>query len=185
MYGDSEELLGSVGAGDKFLIDTKVMSWEPGSHAKDTILKEIDASLEALKIKQINAEYLHIPDRATPFEEPCEAMDIAFKAGNIREWGLSNFSAEEVEEICQICESKGWIKPTVYQGQYNPICRSGEGPLFPVLRKHGLRFYAFSPAAGGFFVGSHKAPVPGGRFDTSVRYCGIPSLNRVLTAAHW
>lgn len=174
MYGDSESRLGAIGASENFIIDTKVMSMQPGIHSKDNILKEIDASLEALKVKQLNLEYLHVPDRDTPFEEPCEAMDIAHKAGKIKSWGLSNYTAEEVQQICDICEKNGWVKPSVYQGQYNPAVRGGEKTLFPVLRKYGIKFYAFSPASGGFFAGNHKKPAAGGRFDPSVSLSAIP-----------
>ncbi|KAF5518131.1 Aflatoxin B1 aldehyde reductase member 2 [Colletotrichum aenigma] len=56
--------------GERFVIDTKVMSWKPATHAKHEVLSEINLSLETLRIPQINIEYLHVPDRDTPFEEP-------------------------------------------------------------------------------------------------------------------
>ncbi|GAB1312090.1 Aflatoxin B1 aldehyde reductase member 3 [Madurella fahalii] len=165
--GTSEPRLGAVAAGARCTIDTKVMSRDPGSHTKAKILEEIDISLEALQIKQINIEYLHAPDRATPFEEACEAMDQAHREGKIKRWGLSNYTADEVQKFLDICEARGWVKPSVYQGHYNPIVRGNEKHLFPVLRKHGLAFYAYSPAGGGFFAGNHKNTAAGGRFDKS------------------
>ncbi|KAI1760775.1 aldo/keto reductase [Hypoxylon sp. FL1150] len=165
--GTSEPRLGAAGAGDKFTIDTKVMSAQPGDHKKAKILEEIDISLDALKIKQINVEYLHMPERTTKFEEACEAMDQAHKEGKIKHWGLSNYTAQEVQQFLDICEERGLVKPSVYQGQYNAIVRSGEKDLFPVLRKNGIAFYAWSAAAGGFFSGSAKNPAAGGRFDKS------------------
>ena len=84
-----------------------------------------------------------MPDRTTPFEETCEAMNQAYQAGKFTEFGLSNFSATEVEDCVTACKKNGWVVPTVYQGQYNAITRGGEADLFPVLRKHGMRFYAF------------------------------------------
>ena len=171
MYGASEARLGAAAAGTTggFLVDTKVMSWEPGSHTKARILAEIDASLAALRIDRINVEYLHVPDRTVPFREACEAMHEAHRAGKIAAWGLSNYTADEVERIAGICEEEGWTKPSVYQGQYNPVVRGGEKELFPVLRKHGMAFYAYSPSTGGFFAGNFKEARKGGRWDTSVR----------------
>ncbi|KAK4096701.1 aflatoxin B1 aldehyde reductase member 2 [Parathielavia hyrcaniae] len=165
--GTSEPRLGAVAAGTRFAIDTKVTSWNPGDHTKAKIIDEIDASLEALQMQQINIEYLHAPDRATPFEEACEAMDQAYREGKIKKWGVSNYTADEVERFVNICEARGWVKPSVYQGHYNAIVRSGEKHLFPVLRKHGLAFYAYSPAASGFFAGNYRNPPPGGRFNQS------------------
>ncbi|KAF7549266.1 hypothetical protein G7Z17_g6491 [Cylindrodendrum hubeiense] len=166
--GTSEPRMGAVDAGDVFTIDTKVGSFEPGCHTKENILKEIDVSLEALRIKQINIEYLHVPDRATPFKEACEAMDQVHREGKIKSWGLSNYTAEEVQSFIDICEEHGFVKPSVYQGHYNAIVRGGENELFPVLRKHGMAFYAYSPAAGGFFAGNYKQAQAGGRYDQSL-----------------
>ncbi|XXG99421.1 hypothetical protein Hte_005760 [Hypoxylon texense] len=165
--GSSEPRLGAVAAGDRFAIDTKVVSRNPGDHSKAKVLEEIDISLEALKVKQINIEYLHVPDRATKFEEACEAMDQAYKEGKFKHWGLSNYTAQEVQQFLDICEEHGYVKPSVYQGQYNAIVRGTEKELFPVLRKNGIAFYAFSPAAAGFFAGNAKKVKAGGRYDAS------------------
>lgn len=43
----------------------------------------------------------------------------------------------------KICEDKGYVKPTVFQGQYNPVCRRPEEDLLPILRKHGIVFNAY------------------------------------------
>lgn len=167
--GSSEIRLGAVSAGQRFDIDTKVFSFGAGCHKKDNVLKDIDASLESLNIEQVNIEYLHLPDRTTPFEEACEAMNEAFKAGKLKRWGLSNYPAQEVQQILDICEERGYVKPSVYQGHYNVIVRGGEAELFPLLRKNNIAFYAYSPATGGFFAGNHKNIKAGGRFDPSVR----------------
>jgi len=141
--GTSEPRLGAVGAGEKFIIDTKVLSREPGSHKRENIAQEIEISLEALQIAQINILYLHQPDRATPFEETCEAIDAAYKAGKFKKFGLSNFTADEVKQVLEICERRSFVKPSVYEGQYNPVVRGGEKELFPLLRRHNISFYAW------------------------------------------
>lgn len=184
--GTSEPRLGAVAAGSRSTIDTKVMSRSPGDHTKAKILEEIDISLEALQIKQINIEYLHAPDRATPFEEACEAMDQAHREGKIKKWGISNYTADEVQKFIDICEARGWVKPSVYQGHYNAIVRGSEKNLFPILRKYGLAFYAYSPAGGGFFAGNYKNTPVGGRFDQAVSCFdlpfGLPIPSNVATA---
>jgi aryl-alcohol dehydrogenase-like predicted oxidoreductase len=57
--------------------------------------------------------------------------------------GISNYTAKGVEEFLSVCDKNGWTKPTVYQGQYNAVCRKRETELFPLLRKHGIKFYAY------------------------------------------
>ncbi|EHK21196.1 uncharacterized protein TRIVIDRAFT_51799 [Trichoderma virens Gv29-8] len=173
--GTSEPRLGAVEAGKRFTIDSKALSREPGSHTREKIAKEVDLSLKALQIDQINVYYLHQPDRVTPFEETCEAMDKAYREGKFKKFGLSNFTTKEVEQILEICERRGFVKPSVYEGQYNPIVRGGEKKLFPLLRKNNIAFYAWSPAGGGFFAGNHKNGKSGGRFDTSTFLGGVYS----------
>lgn len=132
-------------------VSTKVSSFMPGSHRTKNIALSIDRSLEALNLDTVDVMYLHAPDRATSFKETCEAMDKAYREGKFERFGLSNYSVEEVEEIVRVCEENGYVKPSVYQGQYNPICRGGEERLFAVLREHNIAFYAYSPSACGFF----------------------------------
>lgn len=127
----------------------------------------MNISLKELRVPQVNVYYLHVPDRTTPLKEAAAGMNEAWKAGKIKQFGISNHSADEVEEMVKICEEKGYLKPTVYQGQYNAIVRGAEKSLFPVLRKHGIAFYAYSPVGGGFFAGNHKGSST--RFDRSVR----------------
>jgi aflatoxin B1 aldehyde reductase len=38
----------------------------------------------------------------------------------------------------------GYVKPSVLQGQYNLFARKSEEELLPVLRKHGISYYAYS-----------------------------------------
>jgi aflatoxin B1 aldehyde reductase len=141
--GSSEPRLGAVGAGEKFIVGTKVASREPGDHKKEKIAQSVDNSIAALKINQVDIEYLHIPDRTVPFEETCEAMDQAYREGKFKRFGLSNYSPAEVEQIVDICTKRGFVKPSVYQGQYNAIVRGGEKELIPILRKHGIAYHAY------------------------------------------
>lgn len=171
--GSSEPRLGAVEAGSRFNIDTKILG-VPGNgpfHTAQQVKSSIDASIADLKLPdgvKIDIMYLHLPDRETPLEETCEAINRAYQEDKFKRFGISNYTADEVEQIVAICKNKGYVAPTVYQGQYNPIVRSGEDTLFPVLRKHGIAFYAYSPAAAGVFIGNQKAAQSGGRFDTSV-----------------
>jgi len=65
--------------------------------------------------------YLHAPDRETPFADTLAAIDKGHKAGKFAKFGLNNYRPEEVEEIVGLCEKNGWVKPSVYQGQYNAV----------------------------------------------------------------
>jgi aflatoxin B1 aldehyde reductase len=141
--GSAELILGSLNVATWADISTKVTSWQPGSHSPANIAASVSASLAALRVEAVDIMYLHSPDRSTPFEETCVAMNEQWVLGRFKRFGLSNFTAAEVEQICEICERRGWVKPSVYQGRYNAIIRSGEDELFPVLRKWGIAFFAY------------------------------------------
>lgn len=87
--------------------------------------------------------FLHVPDRQTPFEDTAKAMNEAFEQGKFKKFGLSNYTATETKQYIDICEREGYVKPTVFQGHYNAVGRSGEKELFPLLRKHNIAFFAF------------------------------------------
>ncbi len=63
--------------------------------------------------------------------------------GKFERFGLSNFTAQEVEEVCAICDREGLVRPTAYQCKYSIIARDSEEELFPVLRREGISFYAY------------------------------------------
>ncbi|GJE91918.1 aldo/keto reductase [Phanerochaete sordida] len=150
--GTSEELLGTLALGDAPRIDTKVYPVQPGDHAPAKLKTSFRASVAALKSKKIRVFYLHRPDRSVPFEDTLSAVDELYREGGFAEFGLSNYTAWEVAEIAGICTRRAFVRPTVYQGVYNLLDRMTEAELFPCLRKHGLRFAAYTPLAGGFLT---------------------------------
>ncbi|KAI1089671.1 NADP-dependent oxidoreductase domain-containing protein [Rostrohypoxylon terebratum] len=170
--GASEERLGRALAPSRFTIHTKVHSGRPGDHLPSNIELSISKSLEALKTSVVETMFLHVPDRQTPFEDTAKAMNDAYQQGKFKKFGLSNYTAAEVKRFIDICEEKGYNKPSVYQGHYNPLARGGEKELFPLLRKNNIAFYAYSPAAGGFFSG-HS--------ETSSRWKGDNDIARVYS----
>lgn len=67
--------------------------------------------------------------------------------------GLCNYSTAELSEYFSICDEKGYVKPAVYQGEYNALVRNDEAELIPLVRRHNCVYYAYSPLAGGFLTG--------------------------------
>jgi aflatoxin B1 aldehyde reductase len=88
--------------------------------------------------------------------------------------GLSNFTAFEVAEVVMTCKANGWVRPTIYQGMYNPITRSIEQELIPACRRYGLEVVIYNPLAGGLFSGKYKTKdIPAeGRYSDAVGRMG-------------
>ena len=152
-YGNSEDALGKVRAGERFTLDTK---WSPPSWTETTPWATRDGIVETAKdsIARLGAPagtfYLHKMDPLTPFPETLAAVNEVYRQGHFRRFGLSGFPPHDIEAVYQHCRDRGYPLPAVYQGSYNPLSRDKETTLFPTLRKLGMAFYAFGPSAGGF-----------------------------------
>ncbi|CAK7210712.1 hypothetical protein SBRCBS47491_000869 [Sporothrix bragantina] len=171
----TEPRLGLANQDGRFVIDTKVFSFTPGDHNKEGLAKSIDGSIAALGPQSpINIEYLHVPERTTPFADTLAAMTAFQKEGKFKKLGISNYRPDEVEELVKIAAEKNLIKPAVFQGLYNAISRDYETSLFPILRKHNIAFYAYSPAAGGIFS-ELESRRPNNRFESKGFVAGIYS----------
>lgn len=167
IYTGSEELIGKASGREDFNIDTKIVGgFVPGTAKKEAIIVDAQDSLDKVNIKQFDILYLHSPDKNIPIEETLEGINEVYRKGIFRRFGLSNFSAEEVQEAYDVAKSKGFVLPSVYQGNYNPIAQHLEVQLFPTLRKLGFTFHAYSPLAGGFLTKTiHSLDEGAGRFN--------------------
>jgi aflatoxin B1 aldehyde reductase len=100
---------------------TKVYPTEPGTHKPEKLKELFGTSLKELDTDAVDIFYLHAPDHSTPFEETLGAINELHKQGKFVQLGLSNFAAWEVAEVYNICNERGWVKPTIYQAMYNAI----------------------------------------------------------------
>ncbi|KAF2458600.1 NADP-dependent oxidoreductase domain-containing protein [Lineolata rhizophorae] len=167
-YTGSEKAIGEAGLGKDFLIDTKPPA-NPGALARDPLIKGCEESLNTLKMDQVETYCFHAPDALTQLEESLEVVNELYLQGKFKKFGLSNFSAADVKKAWEIADSRGWVKPTVYQGNYNAVARHAEKDLLPYLKSKGISFYAYSPIAGGFLAKSAAqiGAGAGGRWDPS------------------
>ena len=175
--GTCERLLGEVlpGLGRSYRIATKVNPRISGRLDGEAAYKQVNESLERMNLPSVDTVYLHFPDPKTPVESVLEAMADLHRQGKYKELGLSNFPAWMVTDVWHICDSRGWVKPTVFQGIYNPLTRKAETELNACLNHFGMRFYAYNPLAGGLLTGryGHYEDAPtDGRFTHRPNYQG-------------
>ncbi|KAL9115263.1 MAG: hypothetical protein Q9227_001057 [Pyrenula ochraceoflavens] len=166
--GDSETFIGNEGLSTQFKVTTKA----PGglkSSSKDSILEAASKSLNALKIDKVHIYLLHAPGRSTPISETMEAIQELYLKGAFSFFGVSNFTAKEVQELYDYCKAKNYVLPTVYQANYNLVARKNEKILFETLRKLGISIQVYSPVAGGFLTKTSEEIVnaKSGRWDPS------------------
>ena len=175
--GNCERLLGeALKEIDKpYTIATKVNPRISGKLDGEAAYKQVNESLDRLGLDSVDIVYLHFPDPATPVISVLEACADLHEQGKFKEIGLSNFPAWMVADVWHICDKHGWVKPTIYQGIYNPLTRKAEIELNACLNNYGMRFYAFNPMAGGLLTGRYgkfeDAPTDG-RFTHRPNYQG-------------
>lgn len=193
--GNCERLLGEVLPNiiRPYKIATKVNPRISGKLDADAAYKQVNESLERLKLDSVDTVFLHFPDPATPVESVLSAMADLHDRGKFKELGLSNFPAWMVADVWHICDKHGWVKPTVFEGVYNPLTRKAEVELNDCLNVYGLRFYAYNPMCGGLLTGRYgkfeEAPMDG-RFTHRPNYQGrywkksfFDAVNVIKTAA--
>ena len=193
--GNCERLLGEVlPALDRpFRIATKVNPRISGKLDAEAAYTQVNGSLERLGLSSVDTVFLHFPDPATPVISVLEAMADLHDQGRYRELGLSNFPAWMVADVWHICDRHGWVRPTVFEGVYNPLTRRAEAELNDCLRQYGMRFYAYNPMCGGLLTGKYgsfeEAPTDG-RFTHRPNYRGrywkksfFDAVDRIKAAA--
>lgn len=175
--GECERMLGRVlpGLRRPFRVATKVNPRISGRLDADAAYKQVNESLERMKADSVDTVFLHFPDPATPVEGVLGAMAELHGQGKFTELGLSNFPAWMVANVWHICDRRGWVKPTVFEGVYNPLTRRAEAELNACLDHFGMRFYAYNPMCGGLLTGRYGGfeEAPGdGRFTHRPNYRG-------------
>jgi aflatoxin B1 aldehyde reductase len=181
LYARSEAEIGFHRGAERFIVDTKIPSGLGPPRTKDENFEAAKACLERLKTKQIgvlvyyahaeancqvNIPYFHGADTRMPWEDQLSAINPLYEQGAFKQLGVSNFSAEQVQELYDVAKKNGYPLPTVYQGSYSAVSRLSETRLLPTLRRLGIAYYAYSPIAGGFLAKTRKQIEEGaGRFD--------------------
>eukprot|EP00613_Pedinella_sp_CCMP2098_P037957 CAMPEP_0171803702 /NCGR_PEP_ID=MMETSP0991-20121206/73642_1 /TAXON_ID=483369 /ORGANISM="non described non described, Strain CCMP2098" /LENGTH=273 /DNA_ID=CAMNT_0012415873 /DNA_START=239 /DNA_END=1056 /DNA_ORIENTATION=- len=158
--GETERLLGEIIAeappSKGLSVASKANPFFKESLSTAGLASQLDASLAALQMEQIDIFYLHAPDAHVDIEETLEAVQEAFAAGKFKRFALSNFAAWEVVWVHGFMKAKHWVVPSIYQGMLNGITRKALEELLPALRRCGMSFYAYNPLAGGLLTGKHN-----------------------------
>lgn len=161
--GESEIILGRWlavrGNRDHVVIATKVSEhpqYKGLSH--DNVIAAANESLLRLGIDTIDLYYAHFDDKNTPLEETAAAFDELVKAGKIRAIGLSNYTADRIEEWFQIAREHDYALPVALEPHYNLVTRGNyERTLAPVAERENLAVFPYFSLAAGFLTGKYRS----------------------------
>ncbi len=159
--GESERLIGrwlkrDPSKREKVVIATKVGFAE--GLKPDVIARACDASLERLGVETIDIYYQHKDDESVPLVESLGAFEQLIEGGKIRAIGLSQFSADRVDEAMETARRCGLTAPSALQTWYNLVEREKFEPdLRDAALRHGLAVFPFYGLANGFLAGKYRS----------------------------
>jgi len=168
--GGSEQVVGRAISNNRpgWVLATKLanpMGDDPnsGGLSRRWVLQAADESLRRLNTDYIDIYYLHKEDHSTPLEETVRAMGDLMRSGKIRYFGVSNYRAWRVAEICNICDRLGIDRPVASQPYYNAMNRMPEVEHFPACAYYGLGIVPYSPLARGVLTGKYAPDAAPGK----------------------
>lgn len=175
--GESETLIGewlaarSADSEDEIVIASKV-STHPDYEglAAANVRAAADASLTRLGTSHIDLYYAHFDDPETPLEETVEAFSGLVDAGKVRAIGVSNYTAERIEQWLSIAREGGYHLPVALQPHYNLVERGyEESGLREIAAREGFGVFPYFSLAKGFLAGKYRDASDAGAQNASPR----------------
>ncbi|MEO6593660.1 MAG: aldo/keto reductase family protein [Planctomycetota bacterium] len=171
-HGQSEQALGAAIAGlprHRLVLATKCyfpMSDDPNDQglSRKHIHESIAASLRRLQTDYVDLYQCHRFDEHTPMLETARAMHDLIVRGSVLYWGTSQWTAEHIEEVTELCRREGLHAPISNQPLYNLFDRGIEAAVVPTSLRLGIGQLVYSPLAQGVLTGKYQpgAGVPAG-----------------------
>ena len=154
--GRSEEVVGKaiVDRRDELIIATKCgRVWDESRTigkrlTKESVRRELEASLKRLGIEQIDLYQMHWPEPDEEIEEGWAAIGELIKEGKVRYGGVSNFSLEQLKRVHSI------HPVTSLQPPYSMFRRGIENDLLPYCQANQIGVIAYSPMQAGLLTGT-------------------------------
>jgi len=190
MYGDgaSEKLVGEAIAGrrEEVFLVSKVL---PQNATRQGTIKACEKSLKRLRTDYLDLYLLHWREEVR-LSETLEGFDVLMKAGKIRMWGVSNFDADDMQELVTL---RGGKAVATNQVLYNLTRRGIEYDLIPLARKFRMPLMAYSPIEQGRLLrhpavhaiaARHHATLAQVALAWVLRHPGICAIPRSGNPAH-
>ncbi|HEY0633533.1 MAG TPA: aldo/keto reductase [Thermoleophilaceae bacterium] len=156
-HGASEELLGAAleGRRDRAIVATKFGMTTggdlPGAIGSPAyVRRSCEISLRRLRTDTIDLYQYHEPGPAVPIAETLSAIEELVREGKVRYLGVSNFSAQQLEEACAVA------RVVSLQNEYSLLRRAIERDVIPACRRLGVSVIPYFPLASGLLSGKYR-----------------------------
>ena len=140
MYGDAELVIADAitGQRDKIFLVSKVL---PSNASRRGTITACERSLKRLNTDRLDCYLLHWRGSYT-LAETVAAFEQLVSSGKIRSWGVSNFDADDLEEMLAVA-GEGTI--ACNQVLYHLRERAIEHAVIPWCEAHEVAVVAYSP----------------------------------------
>ena len=141
-------------------IFTKVY-WPTGPNPNDRglsrkhIIESLHSSLERLQTDHVDLLQAHRYDYEAPLEETLQAFDDLVRQGKVHYIGVSEWTAEQIEDALRLADEMGFDRIVSNQPQYSLIWRVIEAEVVPLCEKEGVGQIVWSPLAQGILTGKY------------------------------
>lgn len=160
--GVAEEIVGKAVAGRRgdFVIATKLgMKVGPAPEddmtSPEAIRVQLRRSLKRMNTDYVDLYYLHRFDPETDPHRIARAMGDELKAGLIRAWAVSNYTAEQLSALLAAAKEEGVPLPVLCQPQLSLLSRGALRDLLPLCEKEGLGVVPYQVLHGGYLTGKY------------------------------
>jgi diketogulonate reductase-like aldo/keto reductase len=153
MYGDAELVIADAIAGrrDEVFLVSKVL---PSNASRRGTIAACERSLARLKTDRLDCYLLHWRG-SYPLAETVAAFEELVRAGKIRSWGVSNFDADDLDELHEVAgEGRIACNQVLYHLQERAI----EHAVIPWCKAHGVAVVAYSPFGHDDFPAPQSKP---------------------------
>ena len=181
-FGGAEQLLGQVLRSAPALRQRMVLATKAGIYpplpynsSADYLVRACEQSLQRLGIECIDLFQIHRPDLLTHPAEVAGALEQLRRAGKIRAAGVSNYSAAQLDALCQhLPIPRASIQPEFSPLAIEPLANG----VFDAAMRLGTAVLAWSPLGQGR-LGSTKSAQASDARTAAV----IAALERVAVRA--
>ena len=147
MYGGgrSEKLVGEAIANtprEELFLVSKVL---PENAGEKHIFQCCDATMKRMGVDYLDLYLLHWRG-SVPLAETVRCLEQLKEMGKIKNWGVSNFDIDDMEELWRISQGRNC---QVNQVLYHMGSRGIEYSLLPWMREHQVALMAYCPLAQG------------------------------------
>lgn len=161
--GMSEKILGKALAGyrNKVVLASKV-GMKVGEASEDegtspaAIRKQLEGSLKRLAVDTIDVYYLHKPDPEVPLEQILGTLAEVIKEGKIRHYGISNYSAGQLQELLETADANNLPRPVICQPPLSVLKQDALKDIIPLCENENIAVAPYQVLQGGLLTGKYR-----------------------------